>query len=389
MSEKKEKIKIPEEVILAKAKPFVEKFTAGITTGERYRNFSKKAAEKLVKWHYDLAGLPMPEVVIAENMEEMFKFAKKTKGAVDFTKQMETKTKPAMQRKIEVEIFEQVDIQEAKNFYLGIQKPINDMLAVNLYDVLKNTLSDLTKDTPNIISTIGWNGVSIVTWKSFTSEPAGLGLGTKIEDFEEWRDMYVDARIFASILSSKTAIICKYPMEIHYGEDGRLHNAAGPAVLWGHTKGEPEFDCYYLHGRRMDRELFDMFKQGRLTKEAFLGEQDEDRRAGMYEIIESQGEGSMMTFLGAEVVDKQNVVHENGEMEELTLYKTKEKFALESDLTGKSNVPLAWLGVVCPSTGQRYMLPSDSSFTNVIDAAKYHRPEEVPTDKDYRFKFRS
>ena len=71
------------------------------------------------------------------------------------------------------------------------------------------------------------------------------------------------------------------------------------------------------------------------TKEQFLKEENEDVRGGMYEIIESKGEGSMLTFLDAIEIDKQSFVHSNGEIEEMILYKTKESFNEEEDLNGK------------------------------------------------------
>ena len=119
------------------------------------------------------------------------------------------------------------------------------------------------------------------------------------------------------------------------------------------------------------------------TKEQFLKEENEDVRGGMYEIIESKGEGSMLTFLDAIEIDKQSFVHSNGEIEEMILYKTKESFNEEEDLNGKCPAQLAWLKMTCPSTGQTYLIPSDSSFDNCIDAAKYHRPDYVSKEIPY------
>ena len=112
-------------------------------------------------------------------------------------------------------------------------------------------------------------------------------------------------------------------------------------------------------------------------------ETNEDVRAGIYEVVEGSGEGSMMKFLDAKEVDKQTIVHKNGSTEECILYKSENSFPGETDLTGKSNVPLAWVKLTCPTSGTRYLIPSDSSFTNVLDALKYHRPEGVPESLKY------
>lgn len=63
-------------------------------------------------------------------------------------------------------------------------------------------------------------------------------------------------------------------------------------------------------------------------------------------------------------VDKHIFIHKNGESEEMILYKTKEKFNGEEDLSGNSPAPLAWLKMTCPSTGTKYLIPSDVSFNN-------------------------
>lgn len=135
----------------------------------------------------------------------------------------------------------------------------------------------------------------------------------------------------------------------------------------------------------MPKEIF----SGKITKEHFIKEESEDIKAGIYEIIESKGEGSMLEFLGAKEIDKQTFIHANGDLEEMVLYKTKEKFKEEEDLNGNSPSPLAWLKMQCPSTGTRYLIPSDGSFTNCIDAAKFHRPNEVPKEIEYTWNSRN
>ncbi len=91
----------------------------------------------------------------------------------------------------------------------------------------------------------------------------------------------------------------------------------------------------------------------------------------------------MMTFLGAYEYGTETIVHGNGEEEVLTLYRTTESFPELQDINGKTDVPLCWLRLVCPSTGQNYLISTDASFTTPSEAAKYHRPEEVPFELGY------
>ena len=144
-------------------------------------------------------------------------------------------------------------------------------------------------------------------------------------------------------------------------------------------------ECYYIHGRNVPKELF----VNPITKEQFLKEKNEDIKAAIYEIIESNGEGSMLEFLGATKVHEQSFVHSNGDVELMELYKTKEKFKEEEDLNGKSNVPLCWLKLICPSTSTTYLIPSDSSFKTCEEAAKYARPDYVSKEVPYNWFSRS
>ena len=168
------------------------------------------------------------------------------------------------------------------------------------------------------------------------------------------------------------------PIRIVKNSNNVLHSTSESAI-----KFKDGSEYFFINGRSMPAWIFEKHFNNSLAKEDFINEGNEDIKAGIYEIIESQGEGSMLSFLNAEEVDKQTIIHRNGDMEDLILYKTKEVFNEEVDLNGKSGVPLAWLKMTCPSTGTNYLIPSDSSFDNCIDAAKYHRPTEVPITVDY------
>lgn len=194
---------------------------------------------------------------------------------------------------------------------------------------------------------------------------------------------FIDSNIFLTIEFEKAIIIVEKPMICLKNQNG-LHSTDGMAIKW-----EDGYGQYYINGRSMPKWLFEKHKNNTLKKEDFINEPNEDVRAGMYELIESKGEGTMLEFLGAKQIDKQTFIHANGEVEEMTLYVTNEKFEEEEDLNGKSPAALAWLKMECPSTGQRYLIPSDSSFKNCVDAAKFHRPSEVPNELEYKWDSRN
>ena len=60
--------------------------------------------------------------------------------------------------------------------------------------------------------------------------------------------------------------------------------------------------------------------------------------------------------------DKRTIVHKNGDLEEVTLLKTKETFA-EID-----NQPFAWVKMICPSTGTTYLQGVEPHHKDAIEA---------------------
>jgi len=198
-----------------------------------------------------------------------------------------------------------------------------------------------------------------------------------------WNDLYQKSNVYSAIFSELLCIVSKYPKIVHRNANNDMHRTDGSAVEWGHSTDTTKFDGYYINGRNMPEWIF-----GKVTKEQFINEDNEDIKAGIYEVIESKGEGAMLTFLGAKEVDRQTFVHSDG-TEEMILYKTEETFEEEEDLNGNTGVPLAWLRMSCPSTGTNYLIPTDSSFNTAVEAAKFARPSIVPKELDYTWNSRN
>jgi hypothetical protein len=69
-----------------------------------------------------------------------------------------------------------------------------------------------------------------------------------------------------------------------------------------------------------------------------------------------------MELLGAKEVDKQIIVHKNGDLETVTLLKTDDVFP-EID-----NQPFAWVKMVCRSTGTQYLHGVEPHHTCALEA---------------------
>ena len=193
------------------------------------------------------------------------------------------------------------------------------------------------------------------------------------DDFNKYKDI-IQSNVFETFEFENVVFAVQPPFIIHKNANDQLHNTSAPALEFvDGTK------FYYINGREIDRELI---TKG-FTKEQFLAETNEDIRGAMFEIIEAKAEGSMMEFLNAYEYGKETITHKNGEEEVLVLYRTKETFPELEDITGKTDVPLCWLRLICPSTGQNYLISTDASFKTPTEAVKYHRPEEIPFELGY------
>ncbi len=269
-------------------------------------------------------------------------------------------------------VYELIDLPMPKVHYV-----ISPFAAQELANELNNTVKEYYQTGTYLTLDYASFYAFYETFKDF-----GIVTEEKCPKYFRLRD-FIDSNIYSTIEFDTDIIVCEKPIFVKRNGEN-LHATDGPAIKWADG-----YSQYYINGRNYSKDLYDKFENGLLTKEDFINESNEDTKAVMYELIESKGEGSMLTFLGAKACDTRMQVHSNGEIEELTLYKTDEEYEGEEDLNGKSPAQLAWIKFVCPSTYSTYLIPTDSSFTNAIDAAKYHRDEIIPTDLDYKWDARS
>ena len=259
-------------------------------------------------------------------------------------------------------------------------KEIEDYNPQMLQDFYDNKLDkkfiENIKENYNLKSTYcGWSNFG---WVSFYDYFTRIGIIDN-DDFNKYKDI-IQSNVFECFEFENVVFAIQPPSVIIKNDNDQLHNTSGPALEFlDGTK------FYFINGREFDSELI---TQG-FTKERFLKEENEDVRGAMFEIIEAKGEGSMMKFLEAYEYGQDVITHQNGEEEVLTLYRTRESFPELQDINGKFDVPLCWLRLVCPSTGQNYLISTDSSFKTPKDAVKYHRPVEVPFELMYSWDSRN
>jgi hypothetical protein len=263
-----------------------------------------------------------------------------------------------------------IKITLVKDFDKDVEDYTPDMIDQYNNKTLSPEFMEKFKENYNLKSTYcGWSNFG---WVSFYDYFTRIGV-INHEDFNNYKDI-IQSNVFETFEFENVVFAVQPPMEINRNENGQLHNTSGHALSF---KDGSKF--YYVNGREIDADLV----KGNFTKERFLTEESEDIRGAMFEIIEAKGEGSMMTFLEAYEYGTETILHGNGEEEVLTLYRTTETFPELENINGKTDVPLCWLRLVCPSTGQNYLISTDESFKTPSEAAKYHRPEEVPFELGY------
>jgi hypothetical protein len=218
-----------------------------------------------------------------------------------------------------------------------------------LQEVIKSTKIKAVFHTPAFYSSVGDYGwISFYDFIQYTNHFKKYDFNT----FNKYKE-FLQSGIYEIYVFENVCVVCSIP-KISQDEQRRLHNTDKFAV-----KFKDGFEMHFIHGRFVPTDIFDLARSGKLTKERFVKEKNEEIRAAWYEIL---GEEKVCELLGAETVDKQIVTHKNGDQETIALLKTKEIF---EEAGGK----LAWVKYVCPSTEQVFLVPCESRYTNAKEAA--------------------
>ena len=322
--------------IQAKIPEYIKYALEGVLDGERYKNFDFNKAQAAVFNIYDVCGHARPKIMVVENpLEQQLLF----------------------------------------NFMCSVSKR-GKVDATSIYVDMKNYSSS------NLFALSVYSDYYF-TWFKFLHEEFSIPLEPEVKElFYKCSEMQRESGIYSCVFSEEVAIVCKYPIKVHRNEsDFTLHNINGNAVEWGYSFAP--FNCYYVNGRNVINEIYD--NADTMTFEEFLTLNNEEDKAAIITLKkERHGNEEVLKFLGAEIIDEQTIVHPNS-VETQKLYKTKKSFSWANDSKGNTNVPLAWNEMVCPSTGQTYLIETCPSFDSVVESAKWLRDSRVPTDVPYEW----
>ncbi len=191
------------------------------------------------------------------------------------------------------------------------------------------------------------------------------------DGFIKFRDL-LRCGVYDMVQLQNICIVSGMPNKIVRNAVGRLHNPTGPAITFSDG-----YCQYYINGRCLPSWIWEKAEAGEITKEMFLKETNSDIKGGIYEVM---GQKRMMDMLGAKEIDERQIIHKNGEIETVTLLKTKEKF------NEIENKPFAWVKMVCPSTGTQYLQGVEPHHTNALSAIASLSPF---SPEEYSFDMRS
>lgn len=322
--------------------PVIEQKWINLALVDNVKGINKPLFEKGINWLYNrFLSLPNPQVVYCDGLISALI---QITLVNDYDKELED-----------------YDPKMVEQFYNG--------------ELDADFVANIKKNYSLKSSYCGWSNFGWVSFYDYFTQIKVLDN----EDFNNYKDI-IESNAFETFEFENVIFAVQPPKSIIKNEANQLHNTQGPAIEF--LDGSK---FYYINGREIDGELINK----PFSKERFMTETNEDVRGAMFEIIESRGEGSMMTFLEAMEYGVDVITHENGDKETLTLYRTTESFPELQDINGNTNVPLCWLRLVCPSTGQNYLISTDASFKTPKEAVKFHRPEEIPFDLDYSWASRS
>lgn len=148
--------------------------------------------------------------------------------------------------------------------------------------------------------------------------------------FNEFKELLLSG-VYDMIQLNGFCIVSDLPKKIVRNDAGRLHNPKGPAIEF-----KDGYCQYYINGRNLPAWIWEKADKGEITKELFLAEKNVEIKGGIYEVL---GQVKMMELLGSVEVDSKQIVHANGDIETVTLLKTKEKFE------EIANQPFSWVKI--------------------------------------------
>jgi hypothetical protein len=301
---------------------YIERGLKGCFDGQRYHNFNLDDAIKCVEWNYKQIVKEKPVVLVAENPLEANLMISALK-----------KEKPG------------------KNY---------------LYYLF----------TMNIYSNCYYQ------WFKFIKDEFKLPLTIETE-FEECFQLYEKSNIYCGAYFDNLCVVVKYPKYVFRDAQNNLHNINGVAVEWAYSSEESKWNCYYIHGVNISKEMFTKLSDNTYTFEDFVSE--EIKTAALSFIEEKYGSEALFRFLSENLTETDTFVDKKNQeyLEGTTKGMNVGVYTLFKGSIGE--IQLAFVRCYCPSTDRMFFLGVNPENTNAKDAiaSLYRVPKSLVNEIKY------
>jgi len=164
-------------------------------------------------------------------------------------------------------------------------------------------------------------------------------------------------------------VVSKYPKKVHRNSNNDMHNVDGPAVEWGSSTDVTNFDCYYIDGMNIEKELFYKLSEKEITFEDFVKEQNEETKSSILAFYRAKfGDEFMFRFLSKNLTEIDSYVDKKAE-EYLVGTTGGMNIGVYTLFRGRvMDEDIAYVRCYCPSTDRMFFLGVEPKHTNAKDA---------------------
>jgi len=268
---------------------------------------------------------------------------------------LDSSLRSSLDSSLDSSLFSSLESSLDSSLRSSLRSSLDSSLRSSLRSSLESSLDSIEYISDYLFTANIYTNVYLA-WYKFIQDEFKIS-HPKEKELNELNDLYLNSGVYSAVFSKMFCIVTKYPEKIFVNSDDRLHNPKGKAVMW--NKSSVDFDQYFINGRNIPAWVFEKSEKNEITKELFLKESNSDVKGAIYEVL---GQERMMKMLGARVVDEKTIAHKNGDLESVSLLKTKEVFS-EID-----NQPFAWVKIICPSTGTQYLQGVEPHHTDAHEA---------------------
>jgi hypothetical protein len=279
------------------------------------------------------------------------------------------------------QVWNQVKNQVENQVGGQVKNQVENQVGGQVKNQVENQVGGQVEDQKLKWAEISWYCSSFNSWLSYYNYFNNEIFELKESKILKQYSKVLDLNIFWSVCFENICIVSKNAVKYNRNNNGELHCTTEAAIQF-----KDGYSLYFVNGRSIEENIFKKVINNDFTFTEFQKLDNEDIKASIITIIkENKGNKGVLDFLGAELVSSETIIHNNEYSEKISLFKSKSSFSWANDSKGNLNSKLAWLSMICPSTGQNYLIEVCPTLNTAIDAAKWTRPKQIPFDLKYNW----